>query len=172
MTWATTVRVACAPNAGPTQTIVPFAYDKRQKDARGLSLAAPFPELKLIAGDRFGTCLDLPDVGAFFRISSFPPDGVAVDSLNGTLCLHRCPLFNRDIGLTPNTAVALDLRHTYHLGVTLVYCRHDVWECLRSGVWEWLRQTERRTSKTLFPVFGPSCGLGMRQGGSGTLTRT
>ena len=32
---------------------------------------------------------------------------------------------------------------------------------------EWLRQTERRTSKTLFWVFGPSCGLGTRQGGWG-----
>ena len=28
-------------------------YDRRQKGARGLSLVAPFPELKLKAGDRF-----------------------------------------------------------------------------------------------------------------------
>ena len=31
--------------------------------------------------------------------------------------------------------MALDLLHRYHLGVMLVYCRHVVWEFLRSGVW-------------------------------------
>ena len=113
-------------------------YDKRQKGARGLSLAAPFPELKLKTGDRLEPCSDLPDVGAFFRISSFPPEGVPLllwRAENETLCLRRCPLFNRDIGLNPNTAVALDLLHINHLGVMLLYCRCVAWEFLRSGVW-------------------------------------
>ena len=39
------------------------------------------------------------------------------------------------IGLYPNTAAALDLLHINHLGVMLLYCRHVVWEFLRSGVW-------------------------------------
>ena len=46
-------------------------YDKRQKGARGLSLAAPFHELELRAGDRLEPCSDLPDVGASFSIPSF-----------------------------------------------------------------------------------------------------
>ena len=113
-------------------------YDKRPKGARGLSLVAPFPELKLKAGDRLELCSGLPDVGAFFSISSFPPEGVPLllwRAENETLCLRKCPLFNRDIGLNPNAAVALDLLHTNHLGVMLVYCRHVVWEFLRSGTW-------------------------------------
>ena len=116
-------------------------YDKRQKGARGLSLVAPFPELKLKAGDRLELCSNLPDVSAFFRISSFPPEGVPLLLCrveNETLCLRRCPLFNRDIGLNPNTAVALDLLHRNHLCVMLVYCRPRCmgvlaqW-CLESG---------------------------------------
>ena len=116
-------------------------YDKRQKGARGLSLVAPFPELKLDAGDRLEPCSDLPDASAFFRISSFPPEGVPLllwRVENETLCLRRCPLFNRDIGLNPDTAVALDLLRTHHLGVMLVYCRPRYmgvlaqW-CLESG---------------------------------------
>ena len=53
---------------------------------------------------------------------------------NETLYLRRCP-FDRDIGLNPNTAVALDSLQTNHLGVMLHYCRHVAWEFLRSGVW-------------------------------------
>ena len=113
-----------------------LCYDKRQKGARGSSLVAPFPELWLKAGDRLELCSDLPNVGAFFCISSFRPEGVPLllwRAESETLCLRRCPLFNRDICLNPNTAVALDLLHTNHLGVMLVYCRHVVWEFLRSG---------------------------------------
>ena len=51
-------------------------YDKRQKGAGGLSLAAPFAELKLKAVGRLELCSDFPDVCAFFRISSFPLEGV------------------------------------------------------------------------------------------------
>ena len=111
-------------------------YDKRQKGALGLSLVAPLPELKLKDGDRLEPCSDLLDVGAFFRISSFPPQSVPLllwRAENETLCLRRCPLFNRDIGLNPNTAVALDSLHTDHLGVMLACCRHVAWEFLRSG---------------------------------------
>ena len=54
---------------------------------------------------------------------------------NETLYLRRCPLFDRDIVLNPNTAVALDSLQTNHLGVMLHYCRHVAWEFLRSGVW-------------------------------------
>ena len=112
-------------------------YGKRQKGARGLSLVATFSELKLKAGDRLEPCSDFPDVGAFFCILSFPLEGVPLllwRAETETLCLRRCPLFNRDIGLNPNTAVALDLLHTNHLGVMLVNCRHVVWEFLRSGI--------------------------------------
>ena len=111
--------------------------DKRQKGAHGLSLV-PFAELELKAGDRLEPCSDLSDAGAFFFLSSFPPESVPLllwRAENETLYLRRRPLFDRDIGLNPNTAVALDLLHTNHLGVMLVYCRLVVWEFLRSGIW-------------------------------------
>ena len=114
------------------------ATSARRVPAVYLSLAVPFSELKLTAGDRLDPCSDLPDVGAFFCISPFPPDGVPLllwRAENETLRLRTCPFFNRDTGLNPNTAVAWDLLHTNQLGVVLVYCRHLVWEFLRSGVW-------------------------------------
>ena len=108
-------------------------YDKREKGARGLSLVAPFPELKLKDGDRLEPCSDLPDVGAFFRISSFPPEGVPLllwRAENETLC-----------------AVALDSLHTDHLGVMLA-CRHVAWEFLRSGVWRVAASNRTKNFKT------------------------
>ena len=66
-----------------------------------------------------------------------PPEGVPLllwRAENEKLCLRKCPLFNRDIGLNPNTAVALDLLHTNHLGAMRVYCRHVAGESLRS-IW-------------------------------------
>ena len=60
----------------------------------------------------------------------------------------RCPLFNRDIGLNPNTAVAVDFLHTNHLGVMLVYCCHVVWEFLRSGIWRVAASNRTENFKT------------------------
>ena len=118
------------------------AYDRRQKGASGLSLAAPFPELKLKAGERVELCSDFPDIGALLRTSSFLPEGVPLlfwEAENETLCLCRCPLFNRHIVLNPNTAVARGLLHTNHLGVMLLYCRHVAWEFFAVVFGEWLR---------------------------------
>ena len=136
-------------------------YDRRQKGASGLSLAAPFPELKLKAGERVELGPDFPDFGAFLRTSSFPPEGVSLlfwKAENETLCLCRCPLSNRDIGLNPNTAVALGLLHTNHLGVMLLYCRHVAWEFFCSGV------------RGVAPC--PSCALGTRPGSRATPPKT
>ena len=71
------MRFARARNAGPTQTLVPFAtLRKTPKRCSRFKLGGAFSELKLKAGDRLEPCSDLPDVGAFFHVSSFPPEGV------------------------------------------------------------------------------------------------
>ena len=114
-------------------------YDKRQNGARGSSLAASFPELKLKAGDRLEPCSDHLDVGGS---SAFHPSLLqACRCFSGGPRTRRCICagahlipFDRDIGLNPNTAVALDSLQTNHLGVMLHYCRHVAWEFLRSGV--------------------------------------
>ena len=135
-------------------------YDNRQKGARGSSLVAPFPELKLKAGDRLEPCSDLPDVGALFCISSFPPAGVPLllwRAENETRCLRRSS--------TPQWP------WIYSIDTIWVSC----W-CIAATLCgsscavvfgEWLRR-----SKLLFWVFGPSCGLGTRPGGRATPLRT
>ena len=84
-------------------------------------------QLKLKAGDRLELCSDLPDVGAFFRISSRGPRS------RRCVCAGACCL-TATSGLDTNTSVALDLLHANHLGVMLLYCRHVAREFLRSGV--------------------------------------
>ena len=114
-------------------------YDKRQKGARGLSLAALVSELKLKAGDRLAPCSGLPDVGAFFRISSFPPEGVPLlrwRAENETLCLRRCPLFKRAIGLNHCSGLGFTSYKPFgcHAGVLPPRCMGVLAQwCLVSG---------------------------------------
>ena len=52
-----------------------------------------------------------------------------------TLCTHRCPLWDIDIGITPSKTIAIDLMHTLHLGVMQEYAKEAVWLLLLSPVW-------------------------------------
>ena len=150
------MRVARARNAGPKHRrwCLSLRYDKRQKGARRLSLAVAFPQLKLKAGDFARTFL-MSAPSSAFHLSLLKACRCLSDGPRTRRCVcagARC--LNRDIGLFPNTAVALDLLRTNHLGVMLVYCRHVVWEFLRSGVWGVAPSKRTETFKT--SVFGCS----------------
>ena len=67
---------------------------KRAQGSRGLTLVTPF----------------LPQIFLTMAASSLCP--LSCRAENDTICSRRCPLFDRDIGSTLNTAVTLDLLHT------------------------------------------------------------
>jgi len=110
-------------------------YDKRKDGAMGLALKSNFEELGLLENDRLEPSGRNPDVGAVFDATSFPFDVVFWRKSDNTLCTHRCPLWDASVGMLPTLIIALDMLHTFYLGVLLAFCKHLVWEVLRKPIW-------------------------------------
>ena len=114
-------------------------YDKRPDGALGRALAQGIPDLRLRENDRLEPSQSLPDVAAFDDLCSEQPHRrVRVcfwRRSQETLCLHRFPLWDEDLGITPGRVLCLDLLHTLYLGVMLNFCRLLLWKLLLSGRW-------------------------------------
>ena len=122
-----------------------FRYDKRAGSTsnRGRCLVSDIPELSLRTGDRLEPCTLNPDIGkGFDNLSGFPRKVLFCRVSNETLCFHRCPLFDVDLGITPTRSVALDLLHTLHLGVLNGFAAVLVWILLQKSVWGQFETTE------------------------------
>ena len=52
-----------------------------------------------------------------------------------SLTLHRNPLFDRALGLTPHRSLTIDILHQLHLGVMHSWCKHVIWVLLRANIW-------------------------------------
>ena len=118
-------------------------YDKRQGGSHGRALNQDFPALGLCKGDRLEPSACLLDIGAGFdnldfslgqthRVLFWRP-------VRETVCQHRNPLFDRHsgttLGITPVRSVAIDMLHTFYLGILHAFCSFLVWECLRARIW-------------------------------------
>ena len=104
----------------------------------GLILGADIPAFRFRAKYRLepGSCLK--DVAAFFDCAL--PFEVTFWRVNrdpqGRLCdrvSHRCPLFCRGTGITPNM-VCIDALHTVYLGVYKTYCMAVCWALIDANV--------------------------------------
>jgi hypothetical protein len=113
-----------------------LVYDKRKDGSHGRALNANYGALELLAGDRLEPTPTLMDVGAGFdRISQFPcPVQFWRPSAN-TICHHRCPLFDKSIGITPTDTIRLDLLHALFLGPMHSWCKLAMWMVLMCGAW-------------------------------------
>ena len=103
------------------------------------TLTDPIPALGLQAGDRLEPCETLCDIGDGFDNLDIPP-GQSVRILfwrkeRQTLCTHRSPLWDASLGITPCLTLAIDLLHTFYLGILLELCKISVWEMLKARVW-------------------------------------
>ena len=97
-------------------------YDKRtQGGANGRSLQRDYKPLGLLSGDRLEPSRVLIDVAAFDTLENMQV-GQEVEITfwmrsEESLCLHRTPLWNPRLGLTPSRVICVDVLHTCHLGV-------------------------------------------------------
>ena len=98
-------------------------------------LVSNVPRFKLLAGDRLEPSPALPDVAALNGDTKFPICVTFWRPSENTLQLHRCPLWDESLGLTPTRSIALDILHTFHLGIVLVWAKFVVWYILRSRIW-------------------------------------
>jgi hypothetical protein len=113
-------------------------YDKRDDGSHGRALISPgVPTLGLRAGDRLEPHEGLLDIGsAFDSLDCSTPQRVLFwrPSLE-YLTRHRNPLFDMELGITPQRSLTVDLLHCIYLGVLLGYCKLVVWHLLLAGKW-------------------------------------
>ena len=111
-------------------------YDKRIQGSKGRALVEALPALGLRAGDRLEPCPQLPDICQLDKLTAADlPLRISFWRVsNETCCLHRNPLFDRSLGISP-LSITVDTLHTLHLGAFLVYCRYVTWRLLLSGCW-------------------------------------
>ena len=119
-------------------------YDRRKHSGlRGRCLVKSIPELNLEARDRLEPCKSNPDIGkGFDTMSNFPRTVLFWRVEEETICLHRCPLFDADLGITPVGSIALDLLHMMHLGVLNSFSCMLAWFLISCGIWAQHEMTE------------------------------
>ena len=116
--------------------ILPYLrFDKRKDGSRGLALTKDFPSAGLLADDRLEPSAALPDIGKFEELSSFPTRVTFWRMSRQSLVLHRCPLWDEQLGITPTRSLTIDSLHTWHLGVVAEFSKIAVWALLDSTEW-------------------------------------
>jgi hypothetical protein len=113
-------------------------YDKRRAGALGRALTRPFPELNLLLGDRIEPSPSMPDVAGFDFLCPEPGDTSEVlfwRRSEETICLHRFPLWDDVLGISPTRTLCFDLLHTMYLGVMQGFVKLILWRLLMTGVW-------------------------------------
>jgi len=108
---------------------------KKQQGSIGRALLSDIEHLGLRKDDRLEPHWLLMDVADFgTNIREFPTTVLFWRPLMNSICTHRCPLFDAALGITPKRSIALDLLHTLHLGVMLVWCNIALGMLLLSGI--------------------------------------
>ena len=124
--------------------------DRRNDGSRGRTLSKDFPEFGLKIGDRLEPCAALPNIHA------------GVDSMvSGTLYFwrrsaethtrHRCPIFNEDLGITPNSIVPCWL-HALSLGTFKCAIAHVFWQLQLVNAWGVRQAGEEAMLETSVPI--------------------
>ena len=110
-------------------------YDKRKHGSAGRALVRDLVcnGVSLKQRDRLEPSYELPDIGEFENASAFPLRITFWRPSLETLTRHRNPMFDQEIGITPQRCVVVDVLHAFFLGILLVWCRFAVWKLLLAG---------------------------------------
>ena len=110
-------------------------YDRRPNGSHGLCLKRAIPALGLEEGDRLEPSRWLPDVGKLRDCTMFPAPLLFWRSANQTAALHRCPLFDASLGITPGRSMTCDTLHVLYLGVFKQWVWKGLWHLLQANIW-------------------------------------
>jgi hypothetical protein len=116
------------------QIVDNLSYDKRRVGGAGRCLTQDLPTFLLKKGERLEPSLESPNVAAVDSRTDFPFELVFWRISSEGLCRHRCPIFSRRSGITPES-ICIDELHTLHLGVFQDYIGAVVWALFDTDVW-------------------------------------
>ena len=123
-------------------------YDQRKDGSHGRALRGDYPPLRLRAGDRLEPTPTMHDVGqGFDQLATFPAPAMFWRAARNSAVLHRCPLWDAALGITPNRVIAIDMLHCFYLGPLQIWATAAIWACIESEKWAGPRSTmyERHT---------------------------
>ena len=116
-------------------TLAGLRYEKKQSGGHGRCLRADVPALGLRRGDRLEPSPALPDVSRFEELPADTGHAIVFwRPSEETLTRHRNPMFDADIGVTPNRSLTIDDLHCLYLGVFKIYAMTALWFLLTSGI--------------------------------------
>jgi hypothetical protein len=72
-------------------------------------------------GDRLEPSPYMSDVGLLDKVNTFPIILIFWRTFNETVCKHRNPIFDEELGIEPQRTLAIDPLHDIHLGVLQRY---------------------------------------------------
>lgn len=110
-------------------------YDKRNPGSAGLALLSDVDHLRLRKGDRLEPSKELPHVGDVFQLAECPVKLTFWRRAAETIVLHRNPIWDPQLGITPARTLTIDVLHTLHLGIFAAWCKLAVWVLLESSCW-------------------------------------
>ena len=112
-------------------------YDKRKDGAHGMALVRDLSinGVELKANDRLEPSASLTDVGALESIEKFPATIIFWRSSADTITRHRNPIFDKELGVTTNRSLTVDVLHSFYLGVLNVWARTAIWQLILSGIY-------------------------------------
>ena len=110
----------------------------RKKGIGGRVISRDLPSVGppggLLVGDRLEPSMGLPDIDGFEEINEYPFEVTFWRPSGDAQVKHRCPLFDRELGVTP-FSLLVDLLHSFYLGVLKAFTTELIWELLLSDVW-------------------------------------
>ena len=77
-----------------------------------------------------------------FDLVTFPVFDLFWRSANNTMTLHRCPLCETRLGVTPQRSLCIGVLHILFPGTLQRFCWLAVWALLQTGVWGRFEQTQ------------------------------
>lgn len=116
---------------------------------RGLVLTCDVPSLSLLRFDRLEPTRRLPDVCTFPDIERFPfPCTFWRSSLDNST-RHRNPLFDRELGVSADRSLTIDVLHAQDLGNLNRFARYATWHLLLTGCWGPLGTKEQEVTTAI-----------------------
>ena len=116
------------------------AFLVKSRAQRGRVLALDVPEARLLKGDRLEPSCELPDVAVF---NSDTPSVVTFWRVpENPVVHHRNPIFDAELGITPDESLVVDQLHALCLGVFKYFLGVLLWALFAANIFQIAADTE------------------------------
>ena len=133
------IQVEVRTEADKAMLVSALTYDKRQHGNRGRCLIRAVHLFHLERGDRLEPSPGLPNI-ADLDICLLPVLLIFWRASEQSMTIHRCALFDRELGITAHT-LSIESLYTFNVGPMMV-CLHFCWMVFDTNLWTFAGSAE------------------------------